>query len=159
MKKIILILFIFLTMFCVGSDTVQGRTNLNVEDKIEIVQDNGQLYRDLGSYTFNYADSTYIQIYAYIWKRPNTSGYYPKYGNEFILIAVSESNNGVRTTETWLYNNKVFLNDKEISKNQYPFGMTTYVNTSPTSIYTWFTNDNDIGEFTMEWNSSVYENR
>lgn len=123
------------------------------------VKDFGYIYRDLGIYKYAFSDNSYIKVHAYIIKRLNGSGYYSNFRYEYVLMAVSASNNGRGITETWLYNNRIYMDNVEISTHQFPNGMTTYISTTPTAIYSWYSNEDEIGIFKMKWESSVYENR
>lgn len=154
MKYILTFLLILLTSFSYPSSIVEDHKDFEI-----VSQTQGFMYRDLGYFNYPYADGTYIKMRAYIWKQPNRSGYYPQFKYEYVLVAQSESWNGVRVTETWLYNNRIYYNGNEISYNQFPNGLTTYVATTPTSVYSWFTSDENIGNFSMSWGSSAYENR
>lgn len=115
------------------------------------------LYRDLGSSSFKLNDGSTISIEAYILKGKNTNGFYGQYANQFILVAKSKSIYASRYTETWLYGVKVFLDGYELTHGQYPQGYTAYIKTSPTIIYTWYTNSNDIGDYGFIWTSSQYD--
>lgn len=171
MKKILYIIAVISLLFLTScgqnnkstsesaiSNVVASNPNDVVAYK-EIDTQQGSMYRDLGYYNYNYQDGTYLKVHAYVWKQPNRTGYYPQYKYEYVLTAVSESWNGTRVAETWLYNNRIYYNSQEISYNQFPNGLTTYVQTSPTSVYSWFTSDENIGTFGMHWGSAIYENR
>lgn len=135
-------------------------TNSN-ENIVKIVNDQNQgyLYRDLGTYHYNHPDGSTIRVKAYIWKRPNSSGYYSEHRYEYVLTAISESVFQGKYTQTWLYNNRIYYNGQEITQQQYPNGFTTYINTIPTIVYSIYTSDENIPAFTMQWGNSAYENR
>lgn len=115
------------------------------------------VYRDLGTYKVNYPDGSSIGIHAYVVKSPNNSGYYAEYGNQFSLVAESTSVYRNYYTETWLYGVRVFMNNVQVTYNQYPNGIASaYIKTTPTVIYNWYTNDNDVGNYYFSWNSSAY---
>lgn len=124
-----------------------------------VVVGGGFIYRDLGVFHNSFSDGTYIRIHAYIEKKINTSGYHPQYHYEYVLVAVSQSFNGSRIAETWLFDNKILIDGIDVSSKQFPDGMTTYIRTTPTNIYSYFTNSETIGDFNMQWGNSTYENR
>lgn len=150
MRRLIFILFLFLTPLS---------SNEQVYQKTQTQQNVGSLYLDYGRFNYNFADGTYIRIHAYVWKRLNMTGYYPHFKYEYILTAKSESWNGRRITETWLYNNRIYLGNQEISAHQFPYGLTSYIQTNPTAVYSWFTSEEHIDNFTMAWANAVHENR
>lgn len=116
------------------------------------------VYRTLGDYVYYTSDGSKIGVSAYITKNLNMNRSY-KYRYVYTLIGVSKSEHiGVRT-ETWLYNTRVFLNGQQVSVNQYPNGFTLYVRTTPSIVFYWYTNDEDIGEYYFSWGSSAYEPR
>jgi len=117
------------------------------------------VYRDLGSYKYDFPDGSSVGVHAYILKGPNNSGYYTQYSNVFILVAESKSVFGGMYKSTWLYGTRVFMNGVEQTAQQYPAGYTAYVKTSPTTIYYWYTNDEEIGKYYFSWESSAYETR
>lgn len=114
------------------------------------------LYRDLGTYSVTFADGSVLAIRAYVLKQRNNNDYYGQYQNQFTLVAESKSVSRGYYTETWLYGVRVNLNDIEVSYQQYPQGYTIFVKTTPTVIYNWYTNDNDIGKYTFQWANSQY---
>lgn len=156
MKVFRFILFILILIITTSFNFVKNDYNTKI--KFEVVGGE-KIYRDLGTYRHNFYDGTYIMVSAYILKKLNTTGHYPKFKYEYRLVAISKSHNGSRIAETWLYNNRIFLNGIEITRNQFPNGMTTFIDTTPTNIYSWFTSDESIGNLEMRWENSVYENR
>lgn len=114
------------------------------------------IYRDLGEYVYNMPHGDRIGVKAYIVKSRNSNQMYSQYKNVFSLVAVSTSISRNYRTDTWLYNTRIYLNGSEISFNQFPYGLTVYVSTEPTSVYYWFTNDEDIGKYYLTWESSAY---
>lgn len=122
-------------------------------------ENKGYLYRDLGCYSHEFGDHTYIKVCTYIQKKLNTTGKFTEFTYEYQLVAISQSFNGYEITETWLFGNKIFYENDELTGAQFPNGVTTYINTTPTVIYSWFTNDDNIGMFYMKWSKSTFENR
>lgn len=154
-KFIIITLFFLLTSFGLSTKKLDGDIfNPNTE-----LSDQGYIYRTLGTYNLQMTDGSLISVEAYIWKRPNNSGIYGQFKYEYILTAVSKSVHNRQITKTWLYNTRVFLDNNELTYNQYPNGVTVYVNTSPTAIYNWYTSNENIGTFYFKWGSSAYEPR
>lgn len=161
--KYMRILFTILFLF-ISTLSFEAKKSFDSLVKKEIITSNkglqqGFLYKEIGTYKNVFPDNTYVEIYAYIWKRPNRSGMYPDYKYEYVLTAISKSYNGTRITETWLYGNRIKFEGREISYNQFPNGLTTYVYTTPTAIYSWFTSAEHIGQFGMSWDNAIYENR
>jgi len=150
---LIIILFIF-TSFGLSTKNLHSEILLNFE-----LLNQGYVYRTLGTYALQMADGSLISVEAYIWKRENNSGIYKQFKYEYVLTAVSKSVHNRQTTKTWLYNTRVFLDNNELTYNQYPNGVTVYVNTSPTAIYNWYTSAENIGVFYLKWESSAYEPR
>lgn len=162
MKKFftyIILILISLSSYTQEISSVNSFEKNLYDNTVKDKQDNGHIYRDLGYYTHYFSNGTYIKFRAYILKRLNKTGHYSQFKYVYELTAQSESYNGTRVTQTWLYNNRVYYNGKELTYHQFPHGMTTYINTSPTPIYSWFTSDVEISAFWMEWSNSVYENR
>lgn len=155
MYKILLIIIFFLfTSFGLSTKKLHSDTSLNIE-----LSDQDYVYRTLGTYTLQMADGSLVSVEAYIWKRLNRSGIYKQHKYEYVLTAVSRSVHNGQLTKTWLYSTRVFLDNNELTYNQYPNGVTVYVNTSPTAIYNWYTSAEDIGTFYFKWSSSAYEPR
>lgn len=116
------------------------------------------VYRDLGEYVYNMPNGDKIGVRAYILKTRNTNINNP-YKNIFTLVAHSTSISSGQLTDTWLYQTRVFLNGVEVSFNQFPEGCTVFLSTSQTSVYYWFTNDEDVGKYYLTWASSAYVSR
>ena len=154
-KFLLIIIFFLFTSFGLSTKNLNSEiSNPNTE-----LSDQGFVYRTLGTYTLQMADGSLVSVEAYIWRRPNTTGIYKQFRYEYVLTAISRSVHNNQITKTWLYNTRVFLDNNELTYNQYPNGVTIYVNTSPTSIYNWYTSDENIGTFYFKWASSAYEPR
>ena len=156
MYKIILItLFFLLSSFGLSTKKLDGVIfNPNTELSYQ-----GYVYRSLGTYALQMQDGSLISVEAYIWKRPNNSGIYKQFKYEYVLTAVSRSVHNGQLTKTWLYGTRVFLDNNELTYNQYPNGVTVYVDLGATAIYNWYTSAEDIGTFYFKWGSSAYEPR
>lgn len=77
----------------------------------------------------------------------------PKYRYELVLISESKRNNIL--VKTWIYNAKVFINDIEVTHEQFPNGFTAIIDTKPTIIY-WYETSNDTINIKISWESSNY---
>ena len=110
------------------------------------------MYKNLGSW-----NNSEISIISYITKEKilsnNQKGIteLPKFKYEVVFVSKSKHKNKIY--KTWIYNAKVFINDVEVSIEQYPTGFTTIINTIPTIIYRYET-DNDSINFRVTWKYS-----
>jgi len=147
----------FLTLF-IGLVVVSPAQTLQTKQH-QVQQQAPYVYRDLGAYKHGFPDGSSIGIHAYILKGANNSGYYTQYKNVFILVAESTSVYGGQYKATWLYGTRVFMNGVETTAQQYPTGYTAYVKLETTVIYSWYTNDEDVGKYYFSWESSAYEIR
>jgi hypothetical protein len=153
--------FLLITIFfLLASFGSINKTNdvIETENTIEL-SDQGYMYRTLGTYALQMQDGSLISVEAYIWKRANNSGIYAQYKYEYVLTAVSRSVHRGQLTKTWLYGSRVFMDNNELTYNLHPQGVTLYVNLGATSIYNWYTNDENVGKFYFTWVSSAYEPR
>jgi hypothetical protein len=82
-----------------------------------------------------------------------TVGNLPKYRYELILISKSKKNNIL--VNTWIYNAKVFINNIEVTRDQFPNGFTALINVKPTTIYRYETSSDTIN-IKVTWESSNY---
>jgi len=82
-----------------------------------------------------------------------TVGNLPKYRYELILISKSKKNNIL--VKTWIYNAKVFINNIEVTRDQFPNGFTALINIKPTTIYRYETSSDTIN-IKVTWGSSSY---
>jgi hypothetical protein len=152
MKRFITILLITLfSLFFISSNNP-----ITIPDEIEVQQSN--LYKNLGTFTNPYNSTTVVIVDIYVTKEINNTGQFSQYKYLFKLMMVSRSRNVNALTSTWLYNTKVFVNDTEVTFNQNPYGFTGYVRTTPTNMYSWFTNDVDV-KYGINWNDSTYDPR
>lgn len=74
------------------------------------------------------------------------------------IYLVSKSVYDGDTTNTWLYETKIFINDEYVLNNQFPDGFIISIKTTPTLIHTHHSKNNDI-EFKVTWEKSIYEPR
>ena len=88
-----------------------------------------------------------------------TQNYYPKfqkYRHELYLVSKSVFNGD--TTNTWIYGTKIFIDDIEVTKKQFPDGFIFSIKIEPTLIY-WFETKNKLINFIVTWEKSMYEPR
>ena len=154
-KFLLITLFLLLTSFGLTTRISDDVSKSN----IELSEQEGYIYRSLGTYALQMQDGSVVSVEAYIWKRPNNSGIYTQYRYEYVLTAVSRSVHNGQLTKTWLYGSRVFLDKEELTYTQYPNGVTVYVDLGATAIYNWYTSAEDIGQFYFTWASSAYEPR
>lgn len=62
------------------------------------------------------------------------------------------------TTNTWIYNVRVYIDDVEITKDQFPNGFILLIKTEPTLIY-WYDSPEQNVNMYIKWEKAVYENR
>jgi hypothetical protein len=117
------------------------------------------IYRDLGTSITPLVDGSTLAIHAYIVKSRNNSGLYTQYRNAFTLVAESVSVYKGYYRATWLYETRIFVDGVQVSIQQYPLGFTAYVKTTPTVLYYWYTNDENIGTYYFSWNNSAIETK
>jgi hypothetical protein len=77
----------------------------------------------------------------------------PKYRYELVLISESKKNNVL--VKTWIYNARIFIDNKEVTHEQFPNGFTAIINNKPTIIY-WYETSNDTINIKISWASSNY---
>lgn len=149
-----------LSLFLVSTTNYEIKGYEEPVVEVEVDAQQGGIYRNYGTvYIQNFPDGSVIQLDAYIWKQLNNSGYYSHLKYMYTLTAVSKSVHQGYYTQTWLYGNRIFYNGIDYTAQEFPQGMTTYVQTYPTAIYTIYSNDEHIPAFGMQWQSSAYENR
>ncbi len=66
----------------------------------------------------------------------------PKFRYEIYLTSTSKQNN--KLTNIFIYNAQVFINDIEITREQFPNGFTAIVEIEPTLIYWYETSDENL---------------
>lgn len=76
----------------------------------------------------------------------------PQYKYEIVFISSSKYYN--KKASTWLFGVKIFINNNEITKELFPDGFTALINTNPTTIYSFESNENNIN-VKIIWNNSA----
>lgn len=75
------------------------------------------------------------------------------------LYLISNSTYSGQLTKTWLYNVRVFINGLEVTRDRYPEGFLQSVDTEPTLIYSYITDEENIVDFSVTWGESTYDTR
>ncbi len=121
-------------------------------------------FRDFGSLNVLDAGNSKIIIESYVTRQNilthsnyeqkiKTVSELPKYKYELILISKSFYN-GI-SIKTWIFGAKVFINDIEVTREQFPEGFSVIIETEPTIIY-WYETNADSVNFKISWQSSDY---
>lgn len=63
------------------------------------------------------------------------------------------------TTSTWIYGGRVFINNVEVTGEQFPNGFTLLIEKEPTLVYWYETISLEKINFYVNWQNAVYENR
>lgn len=151
MKKVLLgMLFIFLVF------------NLSAQEYGKKI-----LYHDYGTWRLDVGEGNEIAVHAYVTRQKvikfenealiqKTVSNIPRYRYELMLK--SKSIYEGKLTNTWLYETRVFINDIEVTKEQFPNGFTIAISTEPTLIY-WYFSKITVIKFRVDWANSTYEPR
>jgi hypothetical protein len=148
MKKLF---FIFIVLL--------GFINLNAQSydkKIKVVADrkfDREISDDDKISITSYITRQNILTYANQRQVEKTVSDLPKYRYELVLV--SESIYNGKLTKTWIYNAKVFINDSEVTKEQFPDGFTAIIENEPTIIY-WYVSSQDVVDIKITWRNSIY---
>ena len=121
-------------------------------------QQQSQIYQHLGNFNYTFNNNTNVGLSSYVTKHYNQDSNYNTYRYVFYLKMISTSHNNGVLTSTWLYNAKVFVNGNEVTFQQSPQGFTSYVRTTETIVYSWYTNDENIN-YSITWGNVVYDPR
>ena len=62
------------------------------------------------------------------------------------------------SVSTWIRGVRIFISDKEITKEKFPEGFTFKIEQEPTLMYKYLSTKNDLN-FSIVWDSVTYENR
>ena len=125
------------------------------------------LYHDYGIWELKVDNGDKIAVHAYVTRQKiirfkneeliqKTVSNIQRYRYELMLK--SKSIYGGELTSTWLYETKVFINDVEVTKEQFPNGFTIAISKEPTLIY-WYMSDTTVIKFKVTWANSTYEPR
>lgn len=99
------------------------------------------------------------QLNTFAQKKSNQPEFEKNVVYKYELYLTSKSVYEGDSTGTWIYGTRVFINDVELSKKNYPNGFMVYVDTIPTLVY-WYELPKRLDyEFTIKWESAVYEPR
>jgi len=154
MKRILIILIGLL--FAI---TINGQTNINRPE-------NKPIYKDYGTWTLD-VEGDKVGVRAYITKEPVYLATKKQYAQQYApksptyryeLYLESKSIFRGNTTNTWLYNSRVFINGVEVTREQFPTGFTVSVDISPTLVY-WYEVASENLDMAITWENAIYENR
>jgi hypothetical protein len=149
MKKLILMLLFWLA--CLMLLDAQSY------DKSVKVQDFGTFDRQLSPVNkisiSSYVNKKNILTYANYEQKQKTLVDLPKYRYELVLKSNSLFN-GV-LTKTWIYGARVFVGDREVTRDQFPNGFTAIIGTEPTVIY-YYESSVDTVNIKITWKNSIY---
>ena len=106
---------------------------------------------DLGTWNKSLSAVNKISISSYITKQKTVSNL-PKYRYELILTSNSICNGELN--KTWIYGAKVFINNCEVTREQFPNGFTAIIETNPTTVY-WYESNVDGINIKITWQNSV----
>jgi len=123
-----------------------------------------QIIADYGTFKREISTTNEINISSYVTKqniltyddyeqKQKTVSDLPKYRYELILTSNSTYNNIL--TKTWIYNARIFINNIEITNQQFPNRFTAIIETKPTVIY-WFETSLDDVNIEITWENSMY---
>ncbi len=118
---------------------------------------------DLGTWNKSLSAVNKISISSYITKqkiltyadyaqKQKTVSNLPKYRYELILTSNSICNGELN--KTWIYGAKVFINNCEVTREQFPNGFTAIIETNPTTVY-WYESNVDGINIKITWQNSV----
>ena len=147
MKKIFLIILLLFAFVYLNAQTY--------DKKVKVT--------DFGTWNKASSPTIKISISSYVTKqniltndnnnqKQNIVSEMPKYRYELILTSKSTYNG--KLSKTWLYGAKVFINNLEITREQFPKGFTAIIETTPTIIY-WYETSLDAIDIKISWQNSV----
>lgn len=126
------------------------------------------VYAELGTWNFKIPNTYYdmLGITMYVTRqdiisRPDKEQMekmvsdVPTFRYELVLVSNTKIN-GV-LTKTWIFNTKVYINQREMTSEQFPTGFSMLIDTVPTVVY-WYETNNNILSFRITWGSSKYVN-
>ena len=129
-------------------------------DPKEIVANYGTWTRELSA-TNKISISSYVTrqrilTYANFEQKQKTVSDLPKYRYELVLQSGSLYES--RIVKTWLYGAKVYINNMEITREQFPRGFTVLIETTPTVVY-WYESSFNTVDMKIVWGNSMYFNQ
>lgn len=116
-----------------------------------------KVYQEFDVWDHVVNNNTKLSLKAYITVDSlNTKNTDVLYVYSFNIISSSTISN--QPTTTWLYGTRVYVDDVEVSKDTYPNGFMIGVNTIPTSVYKYTTENNKV-KFGIDWIEAVADPR
>ena len=123
-----------------------------------------KIYVDYGTWRHDISNETNVSISSYVTKqtilthrdfkqKQKTLSELPKYRYELILISKSTYYN--KTVKTWISNARVFIDNVEVTNEQFPNGFTAVIDVTPTVIY-WYETSMESIKVTIKWENCVY---
>ena len=150
----LLLLFGFVGIFAQTYDTTKVRTSMGTwKQETSYSKLNDGDVPPSRIIISSYITKQKILTHADFEQKQKTVSVLPKYRYELILVSRSRYNN--KNVKTWIFNAKVYINDVEVTREQFPDGFSAIVDTSPTLIYWYETSDESIS-FKINWKSSEY---
>lgn len=133
----------------------------------QIYSDKKLLYQNFGVWRYNIDNNSQVAIHGYVTKQEilrtnnhklqeKTIPSLPQYRYELKMISKSTHYND--TTSAWLYGVRIYIDNVEMTKDQFPNGFIVSVKTKPTLIY-WYETPNDSVNFEVSWDNSIHEPR
>ena len=134
----------------------------------QTLRENQKLYHDFGTWSMDDGQGNTVGIHAYatmetIMKYPQNTyeqkslAPYPVHRYELVLESKSVYRG--KATATWIYNARVFINNVEMTKEQFPDGFILSVGVAPTVVYWYETPPVDELSMYISWGSAIYETR
>lgn len=77
----------------------------------------------------------------------------PQYRYEIYLRSTSKLNG--KSSRICVYNTKIFINDVEVTRRQFPEGFTVLVDTRPTLIY-WYETHEELIDIRIKWSDVCF---
>ena len=143
MKKLIFIILLFFGFIALNAQSVE---------KSMKVEDFGTWDKAI-SRIDKISISSYVTKKIIVYPEQNKIIDMPKYRYELVLKSNSICNGHL--TKTWIFEAKVFVNNKEATISQSPDGFTAIINTEPTIIYR-YDSSLDTVNIKITWQSSKY---
>lgn len=150
----LLLLFGFVGIFAQTYDTTKVRTSMGTwKQETSYSKLNDGDVPPSRIIISSYITKQKILTHADFEQKQKTVSVLPKYRYELILVSRSRYNN--KNVKTWIFNAKVYINDVEVTREQFPDGFSAIVDISPTVIY-WYETSSDSLNFKINWKSSEY---
>lgn len=101
----------------------------------------------------SYVNKQNILSYTNLEQKQKTLKVLPKYRYELVLKSNSMFNGTL--TKTWIYGARVFVDNQEVTREQFPDGFTAIIGTEPTVIY-FYESSTDTINIKITWKNSIY---